>query len=54
MLDISVDPETLSDFFDIIEKNNADFVNGTRLIYDMEKNSMRFLNRIGNRFFSFY
>ena len=52
--DISVDPETLSDFFDIIEKNNADFVNGTRLIYDMEKNSMRFLNRIGNRFFQFF
>ena len=35
--DISVDPETLTDFFNIIENNNADFVNGTRLVYEMEK-----------------
>jgi len=52
--DISVDPETLIDFFEIIENNRADFVNGTRLIYQMEKNSMRFLNKIGNRFFQFF
>lgn len=52
--DISVDPETLTDFFTIIENNNADFVNGTRLIYEMEKNSMRFLNKFGNRFFQFF
>ena len=35
--DISVDPETIPDFFEIIDKNNADFVNGTRLIYEMER-----------------
>ena len=52
--DISVDPETLVDFFQIIENNNADFVNGTRLVYEMEKNSMRFLNKIGNRFFQYF
>jgi glycosyltransferase involved in cell wall biosynthesis len=52
--DISVEPETLVDFFKIIDSNRADFVNGTRLIYDMEKNSMRFLNKIGNRFFQFF
>ena len=34
--DLSVDPETLTDFFEIIEYGNADFVNGTRLIYQME------------------
>ena len=34
--DISVDPETLVEFFQIIENNRADFVNGTRLIYQME------------------
>lgn len=49
--DISVDPETLPDFFEIMEKNNADFVNGTRLIYPMEKGSMRYINTIGNRAF---
>ena len=52
--DISVEPETLSDFFNIIEKNSADFVNGTRLVYDMDKKSMRFLNKIGNRFFQYF
>lgn len=51
--DISVDPEELEHFFDIIEKNNADFVNGTRLIYEMEKGSMRFINKLGNRLFQF-
>ena len=52
--DISVEPETLGDFFEIVDKNRADFVNGTRLIYHMDKNSMRFLNRLGNRFFQFF
>lgn len=52
--DISVEPETLADFFQIIEKNSADFVNGTRLVYEMDKKSMRFLNKLGNRFFQFF
>lgn len=52
--DISVDPETLIEFFEILENNKADFVNGTRLVYEMEKNSMRYLNKIGNRFFQFF
>jgi hypothetical protein len=52
--DISVEPETLTDFFKIIENNSADFVNGTRLVYDMDKKSMRVLNKIGNRFFQFF
>lgn len=51
--DLSVDPETLSDFFEIIENTNTDFVNGTRLIYKMEDGAMKSLNKIGNRFFQF-
>ncbi len=51
--DISVDPETLDDFFEIIENGYADFINGTRLIYGKEKKAMRFLNTIGNLFFQF-
>ena len=51
--DLSVDPETLSDFFEIIEYGNADFVNGTRLIYQMEKGSMQSLNKVGNRIFQY-
>lgn len=49
--DISVDPETIPDFFEIIDRNDADFVNGTRLIYQMEKGAMRFINLVGNRVF---
>ena len=49
--DISVEPEKLKDFFEIIEYGRADFVNGTRLIYSMEKGAMRFLNVLGNRIF---
>ena len=51
--DISVDPETLSDFFKIVESGRADFVNGTRFVYDMEKNAMKKLNHFGNIFFQF-
>ncbi len=52
--DISVDPETLPEFFSIIENNYADFVNGTRLIYDMELGAMRSINKIGNRIFQYF
>jgi hypothetical protein len=51
--DISVDPETLPHFFEIIDNNLADFVNGTRLIYQMEKGSMRAINHFGNRLFQY-
>lgn len=49
--DISVDPEELNNFFEIIEKDLGDFVNGTRLIYSMEQGAMRLLNNFGNRIF---
>lgn len=51
--DLSVDPETLPDFFEIIESGNADFVNGTRLIYKMEKGAMQSFNKFGNWLFQF-
>lgn len=51
--DISVAPETLIDFFKIVEEGKADFVNGTRFIYKMEKGAMRKLNNLGNLFFQF-
>lgn len=49
--DLSVDPEIIPSFFEVLEKNQADFVNGSRLVYEMEKGSMRFINLIGNRVF---
>mgnify|MGYP001161331148 FL=1 len=51
--DQSVDPETLTEFFEIIECGNADFVNGTRLIYPMEQDAMRAINTVGNKIFQF-
>ena len=51
--DISVDPKTLTSFFEIVESGECDFVNGTRLVYPIEDKSMRFLNRLGNNFFKF-
>ncbi len=51
--DISVDPESLIFFFEIIESGRCDFVNGTRLLYSMEDSAMRKINKIGNRTFQF-
>tara|TARA_B100000902_G_scaffold59643_1_gene66743 strand:- start:23844 stop:25148 length:1305 start_codon:yes stop_codon:yes gene_type:complete len=49
--DISVDPETLTNFFGILENGEADFVNGTRFVYRMENKAMRLFNVIGNKAF---
>ena len=50
--DLTVPPETLPNFFNAIASGKGEFVNGTRLIYPMERGAMRFLNRIANRSFS--
>ena len=49
--DISVPPEELPRFIQCLNSGNADFVNGSRLVYGMEGGAMRFLNLLGNRFF---
>ena len=50
--DLTMPPERLTRFFDAYCKGSADFVNGTRLVYPMEGEAMRFLNRLGNVFFA--
>lgn len=50
--DLTVPPEELPKFFDALVSGKGDFINGSRLIYPMEKNAMRFLNTLGNKFFS--
>lgn len=50
--DLTVPPEDLPKFYDAIATNKGDFINGTRLVYPMEKGAMRFLNYLGNHFFS--
>ena len=42
----------LTRFYDAYCQGAADFVNGTRLVYPMEGEAMRFLNRLGNVFFA--
>jgi ubiquinone/menaquinone biosynthesis C-methylase UbiE len=50
--DLTVPPEDLVKFYDAIASGKGDFINGSRLVYPMEKEAMRFLNLLGNKFFS--
>lgn len=50
--DLTVQPEDLPKFFDAIVSGKGEFINGSRLVYPMEKQAMRLLNLIGNKFFS--
>jgi hypothetical protein len=50
--DLTMPPELLGRFYEAYRSNKADFVNGTRLVYPMEGEAMRFLNKLGNVFFA--
>ena len=50
--DLTVAPEDLPKFYKALVANRGEFVNGSRLVYPMEKQAMRFLNLLGNKFFS--
>jgi glycosyltransferase involved in cell wall biosynthesis len=50
--DITVPPEDLPRFYDLMAKGTAEFVNGVRLVYPVNDEAMRFLNQVGNKFFS--
>lgn len=50
--DLTVPPEDLPRFYDALVNNHGEFINGVRLIYPMEEEAMRFLNNLGNKFFS--
>lgn len=51
--DLTVPPEDLPKFYDAIASGKGDFINGSRLVYQMDKQAMRFLNLLGNKFFSY-
>lgn len=51
--DLTVAPEDLPKFGRAIVEAKGELINGTRLVYPMERQAMRFLNLIGNRVFSF-
>jgi ubiquinone/menaquinone biosynthesis C-methylase UbiE len=50
--DLTVPPEDLPKFYVALTENHGEFINGCRLVYPMEKQAMRFLNLLGNKFFS--
>jgi SAM-dependent methyltransferase/GT2 family glycosyltransferase len=50
--DLTVPPEDLPHFYRALAEGHGEFINGTRLVYPMEGEAMRFLNLLGNKFFS--
>ena len=50
--DLTVPPEELPVFYDVIARNLGDCVQGTRLVYPMDPGAMRFFNKLGNIAFS--
>jgi hypothetical protein len=50
--DMTVAPEDLTRFCEVLVKGKAEFANGVRLVYPMEDKAMRFLNLLGNKFFT--
>ena len=49
--DLTVAPEDLPKFYRALVEDRGEFVNGSRLVYPMERQAMRFLNLVGNKFF---
>ena len=52
--DLTVPPEELPKFYDALRFGKGDFINGCRLVYPMDRNAMRFLNLLGNKFFGWF
>lgn len=50
--DMTVPAEELVKFYNAIVNGKGEFINGSRLVYPMERQSMQTLNIIGNKFFS--
>jgi Glycosyl transferase family 2 len=50
--DLTVPPEDLPKFYAALIEGHGEFVNGSRLVYEMQDQAMRFLNMIANKFFA--
>lgn len=50
--DLTVLPEELPYFYNAIASQRGEFINGSRMMYQMEKDAMRPFNVVGNKFFS--
>ena len=50
--DLTVPPEALTKFYDALASGKGEFINGSRLVYPMQDEAMRFLNLLANQGFS--
>ena len=50
--DMGVAPEDVPKFVDALVRGKGEMVNGSRMVYPMEGQAMRFLNMLGNKFFA--
>ncbi len=51
--DLTMPPEQLPKFWNAIKSGQGEFINGSRLVYPLEDDAMRFLNLIANKIFSY-
>ena len=49
--DLTAPPEDLPKFFRALRDGKGEYINGSRLVYPMQKQAMRFLNLLANKFF---
>ncbi len=52
--DLTTPPEDMPKFYDALRDNKGEFINGCRLVYPMDKEAMRFLNFLANKFFGWF
>lgn len=52
--DLTTPPEDLPKFYEAIRNKKGEFINGCRLVYPMEKQAMRLLNLLANKFFGMF
>jgi glycosyltransferase involved in cell wall biosynthesis len=50
--DLTMPPEALTKFYDALASGKGEFINGSRLVYPMHDEAMRFLNLLANQGFS--
>lgn len=50
--DLTVPPEELPKFYTALVNDRGEFINGSRLVYPMQEQAMRFFNILGNKFFA--
>ncbi len=50
--DMTVMPEDLPGFYEALTSGKGEMINGSRLVYPMEEQAMRFLNVLGNKMFA--